>query len=236
MIPLDQIGTGAAGFGVALSPEQLAAMDTYGNFLIEYNQKVNLTAITDPFEIAIKHFVDSLAPLGMVDIPKGASLIDVGTGAGFPGVPMKIARPDLRLCLLDSQKKRLVFLRELSERLGQDNAFLHSRAETAGADGALRGRFDAATARAVAQLSVLCEYCLPLLRVGGVMLALKGPDCAGEINAARRAAALLGGGVPRGIEYALPDQSRRTLVIVDKVAPTPKKYPRQRVALGEHPL
>lgn len=236
MIPTEKITKAVHPFGIVLSEEQLQKFNTYGNFLIEYNNKVNLTAITDPAEIAVKHFADSIIPISMTDIKEGASLVDVGTGAGFPGVALKIARPDIKLTLLDSLNKRLVFLGELSEKLGQDNDIVHYRAENAGADPVLREKFDCATSRAVAQLAVLCEYCLPLLKVGGKMIALKGGDCAAEIAAAENAIKLLGGRLKKADEYFLADAGKRTLVVIDKIAPTPKKYPRQRVKLTEKPL
>lgn len=223
-------------FGISPTPEQLQALCGYGEFLLEYNQKVNLTAITEPEEIAVKHFADSLIPLALTQIPEGASLIDVGTGAGFPGVPMKIFRPDLSLTLLDSLQKRLNFLSELSERLGQKNQYVHARAEIAGIDPALRGRFDVVTSRAVAKLSVLCEYCLPLCKVGGVMLALKGPDCGGELAEAQNAIRILGGGEAKLIEYSLGEAGGRSLIVIQKLIPTAKKFPRQRVKLNEKPL
>lgn len=236
MIPIDKLSKCLGHFGMALTAQQSDYFNTYGKFLLEYNEKVNLTAITDPDEIAIKHFADSVLPLALTEIAPGASLIDVGTGAGFPGVPLKIMRPDIALTLLDSLNKRLKFLEELSALIGQHNAFVHARAETAGADEALRGRFDYATSRAVAQLAVLCEYCLPLLKVGGKMLALKGPDCTAEIAAAKKAVEVLGGSVVAVREYALADQGQRTLIVIEKIKNTPKKYPRQRVKLNEKPL
>ena len=236
MIPTDKLATCVASYGLTLEKQQCEQFNTYGEFLLEYNQKVNLTAITDPSDIAIKHFADSILPLALVDFENGASLIDVGTGAGFPGVPIKIIRPDIKLTLLDSLNKRLVFLKELSALLGQENDFVHARAEMAGADEQLRGRFDYATSRAVAQLAVLCEYCLPLLKVGGKMLALKGPDCGAEIEAARNAIGLLGGDIVSVHEYALGDQGQRTLIVIKKEKPTPKKFPRQRIKLSDKPL
>lgn len=236
MIPTDRLCECAATFGLSLTRQQCEYFDTYSNFLLEYNEKVNLTAITDPNEMVIKHFVDSILPLALTEISQGASLIDVGTGAGFPGIPLKIMRPDIRLTLLDSLNKRLVFLKELSALLGQENTLVHARAEMAGINYALRGRFDYATARAVAQLSVLCEYCLPLLKVGGKMLAFKGPDCGTEITSAKNAIQLLGGHITDIREYALADQGQRTLIVIKKVNSTPGKYPRQRVKLNEKPL
>lgn len=236
MIPAEKITKAISPFGLNLNEEQLQKFDTYGEFLVEYNNKVNLTAITAPDEIAVKHFADSIIPLALTEINEGASLIDVGTGAGFPGVALKVARPDIELTLLDSLNKRLVFLGELSEKLGQQNKLVHSRAENAGVDPELREKYDVATSRAVAQLAALCEYCLPLVKVGGKMIALKGGDCAAEIAAAENAIKLLGGKLKKAEEYFLADAGKRTLVVIDKVAPTPKKYPRQRVKITEKPL
>lgn len=210
--------------------------NTYSIFLREYNEKVNLTRITEPSEIEEKHFLDSILPLDYIDIPKKSNLIDVGTGAGFPGVPIKIVRDDINLTLLDSLEKRLVFLRELSEKLGQKNTFIHSRAEMAGIDKNLREKFDFVTSRAVASLPVLCEYCLPLSKVGGTFFALKGPNIEEELSSAKNAIKVLGGKLEKVIEYTLPSGSARTLVIIKKISPTPSKYPRQRVKLNEKPL
>jgi 16S rRNA (guanine(527)-N(7))-methyltransferase RsmG len=164
----------------AAFPHQGEKFNTYSNFLIDYNKMVNLTAITDPGNRR-QALSGQLMLCGLFAVPQGASLIDVGTGAGFPGVTLKIARPDLAVTLLDSLQKRLGFLSKLCEKLDTPCALVHMRAENAGADPALRERFDVAVSRAVAHLSVLCEYCLPLVAIGGHMLALKGPDCAQEV-------------------------------------------------------
>ena len=226
----------AAKIGIDISEEQQLKFNTYSNFLIEYNEKVNLTAITDPQEIEIKHFLDSIMPLTLTNIGQNKSLIDVGTGAGFPGIPMKIIRPDLKLTLLDSLNKRLAFLEQLSEMMDQQNQLVHARAEIAGIDDKHREKYDIATSRAVASLAVLCEYCLPLLKVGGVMLSLKGPDCGQELKSAASAIKVLGGGEAELLSYFLPDGSGRTLVVIKKIAHTQKKYPRQRVKLADKPL
>ena len=236
MISTERINSALSPFGINITAEQGKKFNTYGKFLVEYNEKVNLTAITDPDEIAVKHFADSVIPLALTQVKPNSTLIDVGTGAGFPGVPMKIFREDIKLTLLDSLNKRLVFLGELSEKLGQQNELVHSRAEIAGADLKLREKYDYATSRAVAQLAVLCEYCLPLVKVGGCMIALKGPDCDEEIKAAQNAIKLLGGKLKTAKEYDLADAGKRTLIVIEKVAATPKKYPRQRVKLNEKPL
>ena len=236
MISTNRINEVLSPFGINITDEQGKKFNTYGKFLVEYNEKVNLTAITAPDEVAVKHFADCVIPLSLTEIKEGASLIDVGTGAGFPGVPLKVARPDIKLTLLDSLNKRLVFLQQLSDMLGQKNEFVHARAEVAGIDPKLREKYDYATSRAVAQLAVLCEYCLPLVKVGGRMIALKGPDCAAEIEAAQNAIKILGGKIELVKEYDLADAGSRTLVVIKKVAHTPPKYPRQRVKLNEKPL
>ena len=180
MIPRDDLRAWCVPFGLDMSDALLDQLDVYAEFLVEYNQKVNLTAITDPAGIAVKHFLDSLLLLAAADIPAGASLIDVGTGAGFPGVPVHLMRDDLHLTLLDSLNKRIGFLQELCQRLNVNASLLHARAEDAGRDPSLREQFDFATARAVASLPVLCEYCLPFVRVGGIFAALKSRNAAEE--------------------------------------------------------
>lgn len=185
MIDTARFSAAAAAEGFELTARQLEQFDQYAQFLVEYNEKVNLTAITDPEGIEVKHFLDSLMLLKAVELPEGASVIDVGTGAGFPSVPAKIVRDDLRLTLLDGLNKRIVFLGELSRRLGQENTALHARAEEA-ARGELREQFDLATARAVADLRVLAEYCLPFVKVGGVFAALKGPTARRKWRRQRR--------------------------------------------------
>lgn len=199
----------------------------YCGMLQEWNQRMNLTAITDDEGVAVKHFLDSLLPLTMWQPPEGAALIDVGTGAGFPGVPMKLLRPDLSLTLLDSLQKRLNFLDALCGELGVKAALVHARAEDAGRSPHHRERYDVATSRAVAGMGILAEYCLPLLRVGGVLLALKGSSGKEEAREGGEAIALCGGRVQEVKEYTLPGGDKRTLVVVEKVSATPKKYPRR---------
>lgn len=236
MLDLDYLKKQAAALGVALSAGQLAQLDRYAAFLVDSNDRVNLTAITDPVGIADRHFCDSLAPLPLLGLAEGASLADVGTGAGFPGVVMAIARPDLRLCLIDSRGKRTAFLAELLQRLGVRAEIVTARAEDAGRDRALRERFDLVTARAVAALPALCEYCLPLVRVGGRFAALKGPDVSGELQSAERAMALCGGSLEDAPQYALAGGDRRTLVIAQKSAATPDRYPRPAAQIAKKPL
>lgn len=224
---------GAEGF--ELTPRQLEQFDEYAGFLVEYNEKVNLTAITDPREICIKHFLDSLMLLRAVELPQGARLIDVGTGAGFPAVPVKIVREDVQITLLDGLNKRITFLNQLSEQLGQQNTALHARAEEA-ARGEAREQYDLATARAVADLRVLSEYCLPFVKVGGRFAALKGPDCREEVRSAKRAVELLGGRIAGVRQFTLPEGNARAVVVIEKIAPTPQKYPRHGGKIAKQPL
>lgn len=192
MINLDLLQGAAAGYGLDIRSDLAEKLDRYAELLVEWNQKMNLTAITDPTDMVVKHFLDSLLAAG--SLPEGeASLIDVGTGAGFPGVVLALYRRDIRLTLLDSLNKRLVFLKELCDQLQLPVTLIHARAEEGGKKPELREQFDVATARAVASLPVLCEYCLPFVRPGGRFIALKGPDSEAEQGAAKRAMDLLGG-------------------------------------------
>lgn len=234
MIDKETLSREAAKQGVVLSPEALEQMALYARRLVEWNEKMNLTAITDPDGILYKHFLDSLtlAP----QLPEGASLIDVGTGAGFPGVPLALARPDLRLTLLDSLHKRLVFLEALCEELSVPVQLIHARAEDAGRRDGLRESFDVATARAVASLPVLCEYCLPFVKVGGRFIAMKGPDGRQELEKAQKAAALLGGRPAEPAAFLLPAAGERLLLSFEKIAPTPSSYPRPSAKMAKQPL
>lgn len=225
----------AAGLGVELDGAALERFDAYARLLAEWNEKMNLTAITDPDGILYKHFLDSLT-LAPLLRPEEDSLIDVGTGAGFPGVPLAIWRPGLRLTLLDSLNKRLVFLEALCKELGLAVALVHARAEEGGRKPELRERFAVATARAVAALPVLCEYCLPFVRVGGRFLAMKGPDGAREAEQAGDAARLLGGRAAPPVSLEVPGAGQRLLLPFDKIAPTPPKYPRPSAKIAKQPL
>lgn len=236
MIPTEMLRSGAAEMNIALTDHQLAQFDQYAALLTEWNEKMNLTGITDPEAIVVRHFLDSLSVLACTEVPQGASVVDVGTGAGFPGIPLKIARPDLRITLLDSLNKRLIFLRAVCDELRLTTALLHIRAEEGGRNPALRAQFDLATARAVAALPVLAEYCVPFVRKGGVFVAMKGPDCGAECAAAEPAIRTLGGRVERTAERTLPDGSGRTLIVVRKTAPTPPAYPRAAAKIAKAPL
>ena len=224
-------------FKIKLSEEQLSQLETYYKLLVSWNEKMNLTAITEPKDVAIKHFADSLSVLNYVDIPNNASIIDVGTGAGFPGLILKIARPDIKLTLLDSLHKRLVFLEDVIDNLGLDAQLIHSRAEEGGQNIDLRECYDFAVSRAVAQLNVLCEYCLPYVRLSGNFIAFKGGESDDEIKNASKAIQTLGGKKKNVYKFDLPENSgSRTLVVIEKIQPTPDKYPRQNGKIKAKPL
>ncbi len=226
----------AKQIGLKVTPAQAQQFQTYLELLLEWNEKINLTAITDPMEVVEKHFVDSLTLLAHCHIKQGAKVLDVGTGAGFPGVPLKILRPDIRLTLLDGLNKRLNFLGEVCAALGIEAQRLHKRAEEAGPDHKLRESFDVVTARAVAPLNVLCEYCLPLVKMKGLFLAMKGPGAEKELEAARNALNILGGTEEELISLSLPTAGERNIVSVRKKAFTPKGYPRHGGTISKHPL
>lgn len=229
-----------ANYGFKLSSKQKEQFATYCNKLIEFNKKVNLTRITDKNEVYLKHFFDSITPLlEFSDLFKGEkSLCDVGAGAGFPSLPIKILCPDLSITIVDSLGKRLKFLDELVSDLSLDKVTLvHSRAEDAGQNKNLREKFDLVTGRAVARMSVLSEYCLPLAKVDGYLVALKGPKAQDELAEAKNAIEVLGGSVKEVKELTLPDtDDERTLIVVKKVKATPKKYPRQAGTPNRKPL
>lgn len=229
-----------ANYGFKLSSKQKEQFATYYNKLIEFNKKVNLTRITDKNEVYLKHFFDSITPLlEFSDLFKGEkSLCDVGAGAGFPSLPIKILCPDLSITIVDYLGKRLKFLDELVSDLSLDKVTLvHSRAEDAGQNKNLREKFDLVTGRAVARMSVLSEYCLPLAKVDGYLVALKGPKAQDELAEAKNAIEVLGGSVKEVKELTLPDtDDERTLIVVKKVKATPKKYPRQAGTPNRKPL
>ena len=233
---LERLRTDAASLGVPLDEIMLGRFERYAAVLLDWNARMNLTAIREPEAIAVRHFADSLTLLAAAPLPPGASVIDVGTGAGFPGVALKIARPDLRLTLVDSLGKRVRFLEALLDALGLEAACLHARAEEAGRDPALRDRFDLAAARAVAPLRVLSEWCLPFVRPGGCFAAMKGPDPEEEAREAENAVRLLGAEPAGRHEPTLSDGSRRTILLFRKTGPTPPNYPRPMAQIAKKPL
>lgn len=209
--------------GLSLTEGQFHQFSTYQEILVETNRRMNLTTITEDAEVWRKHFLDSCLPFQYVEIPKGAAVIDVGTGAGFPGIPMRILRPDLRLTMLDSLQKRVHFLESVCQALQIPVHCVHARAEFGGKQPDLREQFDVACARAVAAMPLLCEYCLPFVKVGGMFLALKGPN--ETVEDAMEHMKRLGGELEETFLYSLEQNEARRLFVIRKVRETPKQYP-----------
>ena len=230
---VEELISGAQALGLELSDAQIAAFARYCDLLIEKNAVMNLTAITEPAEIARLHFLDSLALLRLADF-REKRVLDVGCGAGFPGVPLLLGEPSVRLSLLDSTAKRMQWLSdELLPALGLTAECLTGRAEEL-----IEGRresFDLCVSRAVARLNVLCELCLPYVRVGGSFLAMKGPAAADELAEAEKAIRILGGRLREIAEYPLGNAVHR-VVVIDKTRPTPAKYPRRYAKIKQQPL
>ena len=220
---------------VKLDDTALSRFEQFEILLLEKNKVMNLTAITQPDEVVIKHFWDSLTVLGAVDIPQGASVIDVGTGGGFPGIPLLIARPDIKLTMLDSTRKKLDFIDFALQELSLTAATVHARAEEAG-QGELRESFDFAVSRAVASLNVLSEYCLPFVAPGGTFCAMKGLKGSEELAEAEGAVRLLGGEVSEKKLLRLEYLGERTLISIKKISHTPTKYPRPSAQISKKPL
>ena len=252
MIDIGKLVESAAQYGVQLTREQGEQLDSYAALLVEWNQKINLTAIVEPEEILVKHFLDSLTLLSLWKPPAKPTrvvptrvdptrvdptrVIDVGTGAGFPGIPLKIACPELEVTLLDSLNKRILFLEAVSRELGIPLRCVHSRAEDGGRNPLYREQFDLATARAVANLRELAEYCLPFVKKGGVFLAMKGWEVEEEVEGARKAVQLLGGRISTVEKLRLPLDCGRAVVKVEKISQTPAKYPRLPAKIAKNPL
>lgn len=232
---LNSLYEGAKNLDISISDEMAEQFCKYTELLLEWNEKMNLTAITAPEEIAVKHYLDSLTLLKFVDIPQNARIIDVGTGAGFPSIPLMIARKDIHITMLDGTKKRLNFIDEVVNQLGLNGETLHARAEEAGKSAKYREKFDFATARAVARLNVLSEYCLPFVRVGGKFVAMKA-SVNDEVEEAQGAIKLLGGKMSEIKEFSLPDSSERRLVVIKKISQTPPKYPRASAQIAKKAL
>lgn len=214
------------GFGLTLDKTTIDRLNTYGNLLVEWNERMNLTAITQPEEVLYKHFLDCLLFFKNVKVPQNAKVIDVGTGAGFPGMVLKIARPDIELTLMDGLNKRLTFLNAVLDELKLEAETVHMRAEDGGKNPAYREKYDIACARAVANLPVLCEYCIPFVKLGGQFVAMKGSAAEEELNAATNAYNILGCEKPTIICENLRENEARAFIISKKKSQTPPKYPR----------
>ena len=233
---IDILKKGFDELGLPWDEHKIQQLVTYAKLLVEWNEKMNLTAITEPQDIAVKHFLDSAAALttGKID----GRVIDVGTGAGFPGLVLKIMKPEIKLTLLDSLNKRLVFLEEVIKELGIKGVeLIHSRAEDGGHNTALREKFDVSVSRAVAQLPLLSELCLPYVKVSGTFLALKGPSAEEEVELAKRAVAILGGDYEGVSDVHIPEgDMEHKIVIIKKVRHTPIKFPRKPALISKNPI
>ena len=217
---------------IKLSQDKADKLLKLYEFLVEYNKNVNLTAITDFEEVVVKHFIDSVLPFSMIDIKENSSFIDVGTGAGFPSIPLMIVRPDLKGTLLEALNKRCVFLEKACELTEVDAKVIHGRAEDYAKE--KREAFDFATARAVAAMPVLCEYCIPYIKTGGRFIALKSVN--EDETLCEKAVKVLGGKIAEIKDYTITNGDNRRLFIIDKVSQTPTKYPRNPSMIKKKPL
>ena len=217
---------------IKLSQDKADKLLKLYEFLVEYNKNVNLTAITDFEEVVVKHFIDSVLPFSMIDIKENSSFIDVGTGAGFPSIPLMIVRPDLKGTLLEALNKRCVFLEKACELTEVDAKVIHGRAEDYAKE--KREAFDFATARAVAAMPVLCEYCIPYVKTGGRFIALKSVN--EDETLCEKAVKVLGGKIAEIKDYTITNGDNRRLFIIDKVSQTPTKYPRNPSIIKKTPL
>lgn len=224
--------------GIQLTDVQITQFKKYFELLVEWNEKMNLTAITDLEGVYLKHFYDSISASFYFDFSKVTTVCDVGAGAGFPSLPIKICFPHLHVTIVDSLNKRINFLNHLSEQLNLDHVeFVHARAEEFGQNQKYREKFDVVTARAVARLSVLSEFCIPLVKKGGYFVALKAAAGPEELKDAKKAISTLGGNIKEEFSYKLPvEESERTIFVFDKIKETPKKYPRKPGVPNKSPI
>lgn len=227
-----------SALGVVLSDFQIEQFLTYYEMLVDWNQKMNLTAITEYEEVLKKHFIDSMSLIKAYDVTKDSKVIDVGTGAGFPGLALKIAYPNLQVTLLDSLNKRIHFLDAVIESLGlKEVETIHGRAEDLAKPDMLREKFDLCVSRAVANLSTLSEYCLPFVKQGGQFISYKSEKISEEMEAAEKAISILGGNVVNQVEFFLPNSNiYRNLFVIEKVRETPLKYPRKAGLPAKEPI
>lgn len=222
--------------GIELTDPQLNAFETYYDMLIDRNKVMNLTAITEFDEVMDKHFLDSVYLFRSIKLEADYKLIDIGTGAGFPGIPLKIVFPELKITLLDSLNKRVGFLNDVIDELNlNDIEAIHGRAEDIARDKTYRASYDIAVSRAVANLSTLSEYCLPFVKIGGKFVSYKSGDCADEVDNAKAAIHLLGGKINKIDEFSYSNNSR-SFIVIDKVMNTSNKYPRKAGLPSKKPL
>ncbi|MGX9292065.1 16S rRNA (guanine(527)-N(7))-methyltransferase RsmG [Bacillus sp. A015] len=235
---IDQFKAALEEKGITLSPVQLEQFETYFRMLVEWNEKMNLTSITEKEEVYLKHFYDSISAAFFIDFHNVTTICDIGAGAGFPSIPLKICFPHLHVTIVDSLQKRITFLNELAKGLNlQDTTFYHDRAETFGQRKEKRESYDLVTARAVARLSVLSELCLPLVKKEGLFVALKASAADEEMQAGKKAVTVLGGEVVEKHSFVLPlEESERNIIVIEKKKQTPKKYPRKPGTPNKSPI
>lgn len=226
----------AEKIGIYLDSIALDRLDIYAEMLVETNKTLNLTAITDPNEILYKHFLDSLSLLTCIDIHQGAKIIDVGTGAGFPGMVLLIARPDLEVTLLDGTNKRLMFIKNVLDALSLNANIVHMRAELAGKTIEYREQYDVVTSRAVANLNTLSEYCMPFVKLGGYFAPMKSAKTNEEVTSAKGAIRLLGGRIEEIRELNINNCGERYIILTKKISQTPPKYPRASAQISKKTL
>lgn len=226
----------AEKLGISLTDEQIQRFEKLSKLLVEQNKTMNLTAITDPDGIAVKHFADSISVLTAGEFGENTKVLDVGTGAGFPGIPLLIMHPEIELTMIDSTAKKLKYVANTVDELGLSANVLHTRAEEAGQSKEYRETFDIVCSRAVAALNVLCEYCLPFVKVGGTFIAMKGAKAQEEIDGAKAAIKLLGGKIVGEKSFTLSDGGERSLIIIKKISQVPPKYPRVSAQIAKKPL
>lgn len=223
-------------YKIKVDDEAFKRLDKYAELLVETNKQFNLTAITEPDDMTIKHFADCLTVFNAVDFNENSKIIDVGTGAGFPGLVMLMVRPDLDITFLDGTGKKLIFIEKVMDMSGVSGKILHRRAEDAGLDPQYREKFDFATARAVAKLTTLCEYCLPFVKTGGCFISMKSSDVNEEISDAESAIEILGGKLTENKMFDLVENTQRRIVLIKKISQTPSKYPRASSKISKNPL